>query len=969
MVPFAARCAVDLTSVYNIVDGLEKGCLKKNFSSDLLTVRLERLEIKLFGRKQPGTIRARIDALTLAASETSESPIKVVTNKSISLGEPKQKTQVPANTLPAKPALPHPVPPASAMSPQVPVQYHNLAPQPVQIISPNEQEVAKNLLPQKSALSADRQEYRDRLGAAPVPVRSNGMSSAVTYSVQPKIERKPIVSDSHERELVDSYMSAIKAELFEHWSPTENTYGAYDFAVDKDGVVSNVQKSEKYSSATQSDSLDAFKTAILNAKLRDSPVEFKLGFTASFAYSDGFKKIDLERGKPSATVTAPPSDDYLRNVERRLKRAWFPQRANEFKDLTISFVIHHDGQVSDTALTKAAGNSANRQAVMKALEDAAPFRPMADNNPEQIKCEAVFANQGPDLTDLTTRVRILEAETPTKTMAIKQPSKSTDFKLHPPNDAVRLGLNGIRSAIEKQWKSQSSGLKSAARLSFDTNSIGGSDVSIDNSSAHKSFDAAAKAAVVAAKPFRVNELGSNPKRASALLYGDGSVDVFYSRLPDWDPYMKRMNSAIKAAWHPPSLRRTIKASVVFRVLSSGEITNIRYKSDDPDNSYKEAALAAMKVCTPLEPLPEFSPDTVDMEYQFSMTINGSRDRVASKTEEAPVSNTWGNTPLTESEIDALVKQVNSGDAKAMYEWAKLYKFEIEASFGSMMAAFSGAPLRSAGSLEKRREMLNSKLPTPGYDENYWFHQAANKNYEPALFKLGQIYQSKKDFGRAEQYYKRAAALGNEEAKKALLLYAPLAAITDRETLDNRARMGLDRVECYTKLTELYPDEIWFWLSLAESITTSSDSGTYGTAKAVLDRAQSKFKGKTTADEKRVILTRAKLSWENQKYPAVLKDIDQLESFSTSPGEKICLLNDRIAVLVAAEQIVQAQLASEKLKLLLPGPNVSFEKRLDILPDSNPFSIFSPYEGSEIWNKYNVVVMKMKYDDFMRLFGR
>jgi TonB family protein len=62
-------------------------------------------------------------------------------------------------------------------------------------------------------------------------------------------------------------------------------------------------------------------------------------------------------------------------MQRRIKRAWFPPKGNESKRVVVEFEVHKGGELSNLKLVQNSGMALADQAALKAVENAAPFRP------------------------------------------------------------------------------------------------------------------------------------------------------------------------------------------------------------------------------------------------------------------------------------------------------------------------------------------------------------------------------------------------------------------------------------------------------------------------------------------------------------------------------------------------------------------------------------------------------------------
>lgn len=87
------------------------------------------------------------------------------------------------------------------------------------------------------------------------------------------------------------------------------------------------------------------------------------------------------------TAQAAPSwqTAYLQDVQRRVKRYWFPPKGNETKRVVVQFTIHKAGEVSNLKLELSSGVSAADQAALKAVENGAPMRPVPADKDLSIK--------------------------------------------------------------------------------------------------------------------------------------------------------------------------------------------------------------------------------------------------------------------------------------------------------------------------------------------------------------------------------------------------------------------------------------------------------------------------------------------------------------------------------------------------------------------------------------------------------
>ncbi|HMX47860.1 MAG TPA: energy transducer TonB, partial [Candidatus Obscuribacter sp.] len=81
---------------------------------------------------------------------------------------------------------------------------------------------------------------------------------------------------------------------------------------------------------------------------------------------------------------------YMADLQRRIKRAWFPPKGNESKRVKVIFKVHKDGQMTNLRMLISSGLTIADQAALKAVENAAPFRPLPDGAPDDVDIEFTF---------------------------------------------------------------------------------------------------------------------------------------------------------------------------------------------------------------------------------------------------------------------------------------------------------------------------------------------------------------------------------------------------------------------------------------------------------------------------------------------------------------------------------------------------------------------------------------------------
>lgn len=104
-------------------------------------------------------------------------------------------------------------------------------------------------------------------------------------------------------------------------------------------------------------------------------------------------------GSPGGTGTADGGggggDDvdfgsYLAEVQKRIKKAWFPPRGNESKSVTLKFKVRKDGSVGAIKLVTSSGLAIVDQAATTAVKNGAPYPPLPANSGDEVDIKFTF---------------------------------------------------------------------------------------------------------------------------------------------------------------------------------------------------------------------------------------------------------------------------------------------------------------------------------------------------------------------------------------------------------------------------------------------------------------------------------------------------------------------------------------------------------------------------------------------------
>ncbi len=97
-------------------------------------------------------------------------------------------------------------------------------------------------------------------------------------------------------------------------------------------------------------------------------------------------------GRPSVAAQADVDFGlYMADVIKRIKKAWFPPKGHEGERVTVIFKVHRGGELSNLRLDHSSGDAIADQAALKAVENAAPFRPLPAGAKENVDIRYTFS--------------------------------------------------------------------------------------------------------------------------------------------------------------------------------------------------------------------------------------------------------------------------------------------------------------------------------------------------------------------------------------------------------------------------------------------------------------------------------------------------------------------------------------------------------------------------------------------------
>jgi TonB family protein len=96
------------------------------------------------------------------------------------------------------------------------------------------------------------------------------------------------------------------------------------------------------------------------------------------------------RGRSTGAQADVDFGPYMADLQRRIKKHWFPPKGNESKRVIVVFKIHSGGDLSDLRIDHSSGVALADNAALKAVEDAAPFKPLPTGAPDSVDIQFTF---------------------------------------------------------------------------------------------------------------------------------------------------------------------------------------------------------------------------------------------------------------------------------------------------------------------------------------------------------------------------------------------------------------------------------------------------------------------------------------------------------------------------------------------------------------------------------------------------
>ena len=220
------------------------------------------------------------------------------------------------------------------------------------------------------------------------------------------------------KSLTETYLSHAKSELEQAWAPPHHTglmVTKFAIVLDATGRITSKKTTAASGSGDEDQSaetlLDSFTFHELPGQLQS--LDLNLSFMSDGSVN--IVKLTLPSGndfstaddipapaprivrapEPAAAATAAVSpqsefDSYMEYLQGKLKQCWFPPRRKDNKKVVVRFGIDRMGVLSHVRLDHSSGVTASDQAALKAVQNAAPFRPLPNGTAEDLDAQFVF---------------------------------------------------------------------------------------------------------------------------------------------------------------------------------------------------------------------------------------------------------------------------------------------------------------------------------------------------------------------------------------------------------------------------------------------------------------------------------------------------------------------------------------------------------------------------------------------------
>jgi TonB family protein len=135
---------------------------------------------------------------------------------------------------------------------------------------------------------------------------------------------------------------------------------------------------------------DSSRKSFIPILPRGNPGGSELGALAG-GPGHSWQAKDIPGGRPSPGVGEPMDfGPYTADLQRRIKKHWFPPKGFETKRVVVVFKVQSDGTMSNLRLDRSSGVAIADKAALDAVENASPLRPLPEGAPPDVGIQFTF---------------------------------------------------------------------------------------------------------------------------------------------------------------------------------------------------------------------------------------------------------------------------------------------------------------------------------------------------------------------------------------------------------------------------------------------------------------------------------------------------------------------------------------------------------------------------------------------------
>jgi TonB family protein len=183
--------------------------------------------------------------------------------------------------------------------------------------------------------------------------------------------------------LVNIWGDVDVADIEKFAAKLQTQYGSPKITTSQDGLATTIKH---WSVAGNTIDIQQNNNLLANVEFASASAPNRI-VSKPHADTIGFPRASQ---RPSAVAGDVDFGPYMADLQRRIKKHWFPPKGMEAKRVVTRFKVHREGALSDLRLDKSSGVLMADQAGLKAVQDASPFRPLPTGAPEAVDVQFTF---------------------------------------------------------------------------------------------------------------------------------------------------------------------------------------------------------------------------------------------------------------------------------------------------------------------------------------------------------------------------------------------------------------------------------------------------------------------------------------------------------------------------------------------------------------------------------------------------